>query len=97
MAQLEHWAGGKVEGWAPGYWQAKSCDELARMRRRVQTLADELETKGHLAPFGTGLRGWIERMADGKRDLVQLDYRELYNVIEGLKAFAARRGVRIAA
>jgi hypothetical protein len=101
MAHVEHWAGGEVDGWKRGYWAAKAQDVTQRMRRKAQDLALHLHAAGHLGmtPGGLdGLAGFISRMTDhAKLGLAELDYRELYNVIEGLKALARRRGVRIAA
>lgn len=99
MAHVERWAGGAVPGWKPGYWDAKSLDGLQRMRSKAGVIAQRLEAAGHLGVDEggwSGLRGWIARTTHhAKSSLTELDYGELYNVIEGLKAFAQRRHVRL--
>jgi len=98
MAIVENFVGGELRGFTRDYWRAKAQDELARMRRKVESLSQQLEVTGHLEPDSVGLTGWIRRMTGGeKHHLHDLDYRELYVVIEGLKKFAKRRGVRMEA
>jgi hypothetical protein len=79
------------------HFARKANDDLARMRRLVGAIAGALEDAGNLEPNGVGLAGWISsRITKGRTDRIdQLTYNELYNLIEGLKAYARRNGVRL--
>ncbi len=108
MAVLEETAAGKglkLSGKPLGYWQHKAADELQRMRYVARGIAELLEATemvnqpGHrlLQPGGVGLAGWIEsRVTSGRTDrLEDLTRPELSNLIEGLKKYAERHGLRV--
>lgn len=96
MAIIERTAGGELPKFTMHYWQKKAEDHLARMRSLALALNQQLEATGNLEPNCVGLAGWIRRMTHGEKEiLADLDYHELYKVIEGLKVYANRRGVRM--
>jgi len=80
------------------HFARKADDDLSRMRRMAGAIARQLEQAGNLEPNGVGLAGWIKtRVTDGRTDRIDpLNYTELYNLIEGLKAYARRHNVRTA-
>lgn len=81
-------------------WLGRNIDPLKRMRFRALQLAGELESMHRddgttlLAPNGVGLQGWInQRIIRGRgpsKTIDQLDGRELYELIESLKAYKTR-------
>jgi len=79
------------------HWKRKADDDLSRMRGLANKIAARLEAAGSLEPNGAGLAGWIDkRTTHGRTDrLDQLTYNELYDLIEGLKAYARRHNVRM--
>lgn len=87
----------QIKGFGALHFAKKADDYLGNMRRKVGAIAGRLEAAGKLEPGGAGLAGWISsRVTGGGTDrLDQLDYNELYNLIEGLKKYAARNGVRL--
>jgi hypothetical protein len=105
MAIVEDCGGGQVQVkdsrsgqflHSRGYWRRKAADDLARMRSLAQKISDTLELERIFERDGKGLLGWIEkRVCKGERKtLDQLDADELYKLIEGLKAFARRHGIK---
>lgn len=104
MAGLERWTGGRVKVagrdgrllYEPGHWQARAHDHTQRMRWLAQRIANTLESEGLLEPDGAGLSGWIAKRItpDGRDRLDQLTQAELYNLIEGLKQYGSRNGLR---
>lgn len=108
MASLESWCGGQIQlrqaaslggglRYARGHWAARSRDPLQRLRWKAERIVNTLEAEGHLEPERMGVRGWIvgEITHNEHRDSIeQLDVRELYALVEGLKSYGRRKGVR---
>ena len=89
--------GNRIKGFDALHFAKKADDYLGNMRRKAGAIAGRLEAAGQLEPGGVGLSGWIsKRVTGGGTDrLDQLNYNELYNLIEGLKKYARRNSVRI--
>lgn len=104
MACLEDRSGGQLkvrmrEGgpfvYGMGHWRRQADDTTQRHRDLARRIATTLEVDGHLQPDGAGLAGWIRKLTgDGRERLDQLTRDELYEVIEGLKSYGRRKGVR---
>ncbi len=77
------------------HFTRKADDDLARMRSLASRIAHTLRGMGTLTR-DDALGGWVRRVTDDRTDRLQdLNYTELYNLIEGLKAFARRHGVKV--
>ncbi len=85
----------KNRSWPALHFAKKADDDLARMRGLAGRLGDTLARK---LTGGFNLAGWISKRVTGGStgDIDHLNYNELYKLIEGLKAFARRNGVRVA-
>lgn len=104
MAIVERFSGGQVKtidsrtgqpSFSLGYWQRKAADDLARMRGFVRKIETTLVLE-RIFEEESSLLGWIKsRVCDGQaKALDDLDFGELYALIEGLKAFALRHGIK---
>lgn len=104
MAIVERFSGGQVKtidsrtgqpSFSLGYWQRKAADDLARMRGFVRKIETTLVLE-RIFEEETSLLGWIKsRVCDGQaKALDDLDFGELYALIEGLKAFAKRNKIK---
>jgi hypothetical protein len=98
MAIVEAHAGGRLKDFPTGYWRGKAGDELARMRHFALAIGAAFSRNGvqgwhePLKAFET----WIKRSVNPEKDAVeQLNYDELDKLINGLKAVATRRKIKI--
>lgn len=79
-----------------GYWQRKAGDDTQRMRHLALQISECLSAS--ITSWGpTALANWIrERVAGGQTDrLDDLDSEQLHALINGLRAFGHRHGVKL--
>ncbi len=98
MATCEAHAGGQLKGYPMGLWRGKASGELVRMRYLVNSYAEAFQKHGvqgwnePLKAFET----WIKDRVNDQKDAVdQLNYDELHVLINGLRAVATRRKIKV--
>lgn len=101
VIRLRNRDGRYYDAFKPGHFQAKAEDDLSRMRGLADRLAGLLYAGGYFTGpprDREAYRAFIARMTaerpEGRTDdLGQLDYRDLYNLIEAMKAICRRHGI----
>lgn len=98
MSICEAQAGGQLKGWPMAHWHKKAQDEFARMRRYAGEIGHQLHihgVQGWNDPL-MALPGWIKaRVNPNKDDINILDWDEMHALINGLRAVALRRKIKV--
>lgn len=99
MAIAEQTGNGYVMQYSQWFWRHKAEGATERMKRLVLNFSGQLEHVGLLEGNGAGLAGWIRaRVTNDRTDkLDDLAYHEMHNLINGLRAYATRSGVKLVA